>query len=49
MGMASIWSTSQHQHAGLVEKMKHKSTVYMQNTLENSHDITMLALILLKG
>lgn len=31
------------------KKTKHKSTAYMQNTLENSHDITMLALIILKG
>lgn len=43
-----MWSTGQHWPAGQVNEIKHKSTVYMQNTLEDSHGSTILALIILK-
>lgn len=43
-----MWSTSQHWPAGQVNEIKHKSTVHMQNTLEDSHGITILALIILQ-
>lgn len=48
MGIISMWSTLQHWPAGQVNEIKHKSTVYMQNTLEDSHGSTILALIILK-
>lgn len=34
-----MWSTGQHWPAGQVNEINHKSTVYMQNTFEDSHYI----------